>query len=83
MGALMVFGLASIAAIFFFNSRSNFKIFIEFCFNYKFLIYELVHSSSIFGFEKKVVDSIKDELKKKNFKKNWVKFWFQPMMLLK
>ena len=34
MGALMVFALASIAAIFFFNLRSNFKIFTEFSFNY-------------------------------------------------
>ena len=37
MGAVMVFALASIAAIFFFNFRSNFKIFIKLSFNNKFL----------------------------------------------
>jgi preprotein translocase subunit SecE len=33
MGAVMVFALASIAAIFFFNPRSDFKIFSKFSFN--------------------------------------------------
>ena len=51
-GALMVFALASIAAIFSFI-RSNFTFFIEFHFNYKFLIYELVYSTSIFWIRKK------------------------------
>ena len=34
MGAVMVFALASIAAIFFLILRSNLKIFIKFSFNY-------------------------------------------------
>ena len=37
-GALMVFVLASLAAVFFFTFRSNFKIFLGFNFNNKFLI---------------------------------------------
>ena len=34
MGAVMVFALDSIAAIFFFNIRSNFKIFTKFSLNH-------------------------------------------------
>ena len=34
MGGVMVFALASIAAIFFFDFRSNLKIFIKFSSNY-------------------------------------------------
>ena len=48
-GALMVFGLASIAAIFFFTLGSNFKIFVKHNFKHKFLN-ELVYSSGILGF---------------------------------
>ena len=34
MGAVMVFALASVAAIFFSNFRSNFKVFFKLGFNY-------------------------------------------------
>ena len=69
----MVFALASISAIFFLilDQILRFLLNIILTINFKMNWY-IVQAYS--GFEKKVVESIKDELKSINYLKNWKKY---------
>ena len=70
MGAIMVFALASIAAIFFLILDQLLRFFLNLILTINFLIMNWYIVQAYSGFEKKVVDSIKDELKKHNFSEN-------------
>ena len=70
MGAVMVFALASIAAIFFLilDQILRFLLNIVLTINFKKMNWYIVQAYS--GFEKKVVETIKDELKKNKLSEN-------------